>query len=100
MPKEYKRQLSKDDIGMQARVLLNQFIYDRVSRELDTSQVPSTEELQEPGTPTGTGQVNDLQEFMGRECRSPDQNEPMCKNRVMFWNGVCLVRNLGCLNAH
>nr|AYC76539.1 apoptotic regulator [Perna viridis] len=53
MPKDYKRQLSKDDIGMQARVLLNQFIYDRISRELDTDQVPSSEELQEPGTPTG-----------------------------------------------
>lgn len=80
MPKDYKRQLSKDDIGMQARVLLNQFIYDRISRELDTDQVPSSEELQEPGTPTGTGCVSNLKDFMGRECSSPDQNEPMCKN--------------------
>lgn len=52
MKREYKRQLSKDDIGSQARVLLNQFIHDRISRE-QGEQVPSTEELQEPGTPTG-----------------------------------------------
>ncbi|CAC5354874.1 BAX [Mytilus coruscus] len=53
MPREYKRQLSKDDIGNQARVLLNHFIHDRISREQGEEQVPSTEELQEPGTPTG-----------------------------------------------
>ncbi|VDI37574.1 Hypothetical predicted protein, partial [Mytilus galloprovincialis] len=52
MPREYKRQLSKDDIGNQARVLLNHFIHDRISREQGEEQVPSTEELQEPGTPT------------------------------------------------
>lgn len=53
MRRDYNRQLSKDDIGNQARVLLNQFIHDRITRDQDGEQVPSTEELQEPGTPTG-----------------------------------------------
>ena len=53
MRRDYNRQLSKDDIGNQARVLLNQFIHDRITRDQGGEQVPSTEELQEPGTPTG-----------------------------------------------
>ncbi|KAK3102144.1 hypothetical protein FSP39_009153 [Pinctada imbricata] len=49
-----ERQLSRDDIGHQARVLLNQFIHDRMERDgVDQTQVPAAEDLQDPGTPTG-----------------------------------------------
>lgn len=50
--KSFDRQLSKDDIGHQARVLLNQFIFDRMERD-GIEQIPAAEEFQEPGTPTG-----------------------------------------------
>ena len=46
------RQLSRDDIGNQGRVLLNDFIVDRMKGD----HVPSDlrqEELLEPGTPSG-----------------------------------------------
>ncbi|KAJ8299711.1 hypothetical protein KUTeg_023771 [Tegillarca granosa] len=50
--KSLDHQLSKDDIGHQARVLLNQFIFDRMERD-GIEQIPAAEEFQEPGTPTG-----------------------------------------------
>ncbi|KAJ8299497.1 hypothetical protein KUTeg_023557 [Tegillarca granosa] len=50
--KSLDHQLSKDDIGHQARVLLNQFIFDRMERD-GIEQIPAAEEFQEPGNPTG-----------------------------------------------
>lgn len=47
-----KRQLSRDDIGNQGRVLMNGFIYERLQQE-HVENVPAVEELQEPGTPSG-----------------------------------------------
>ena len=46
------RQLSRDDIGNQGRVLMNQFICERLEHD-DIQDVPGVEELQEPGTPSG-----------------------------------------------
>ncbi|KAK3600279.1 hypothetical protein CHS0354_013706 [Potamilus streckersoni] len=47
-----KRQMSYDDIGNQGRVLLNEFISDRMKNE-GLQSVPAIEELTEPGTPSG-----------------------------------------------
>lgn len=46
------RQLSRDDIGNQGRLLMNDFIYDRMKQE-HIENLPALEELQEPGTPSG-----------------------------------------------
>ncbi|KAL5006699.1 hypothetical protein ScPMuIL_015505 [Solemya velum] len=50
--RKLERQLSRDDIGNQARVLLNGFIHDRMVRD-GMTDAPAVEELQEPGTPVG-----------------------------------------------
>ena len=47
-----KRQLSRDDIGNQGRVLLNDFIHERLYQD-HVESIPAVEELQEPGTPSG-----------------------------------------------
>ena len=47
-----RRQLSRDDIGNQARYLLTQFIHDRVSAS-GYPQAPASDSLIEPGTPSG-----------------------------------------------
>ncbi|XP_060554422.1 apoptosis regulator BAX-like [Ruditapes philippinarum] len=47
-----KRQLSRDDIGNQGRVLLNEFIHDRLYED-HVECIPAVDELQEPGTPSG-----------------------------------------------
>lgn len=52
-PSGVTRQLSKDEVGQQARVLLNQFIQDRLATERSEEQVLHIEDLQDPGTPTG-----------------------------------------------
>lgn len=52
-PSGVTRQLSKDEVGQQARVLLNQFIQDRLATERSEEQVLHMEDLQDPGTPTG-----------------------------------------------
>lgn len=52
-PSGVTRQLSKDEVGQQARVLLNQFIQDRLATEQSEEQVLHMEDLQDPGTPTG-----------------------------------------------
>ena len=46
------RQLSRDDIGNQGRVLLNDFIVDRMKGDHVQSDLRQ-EELLEPGTPSG-----------------------------------------------
>ncbi|XP_069132743.1 apoptosis regulator BAX-like [Argopecten irradians] len=47
-----RSELTKDDIGHQARFLLNNFIHERIQQDV-ADQVPATDDLQEPGTPTG-----------------------------------------------
>ena len=46
------RQLSRDDIGNQARFLLSQFIHDRMETD-NISDVPDQSALIQPETPTG-----------------------------------------------
>ena len=53
-PSGVARQLSKDEVGQQARVLLNQFIQDRMASEETEEQAVHMEDLQDPGTPTGS----------------------------------------------
>lgn len=50
--REIERQLSRDDIGNQARYLLTQFIHDRLE-ENGMRDAPAAEVLIDPGTPTG-----------------------------------------------
>ena len=47
-----RRQLSRDDIGNQGRVLLNDFIVERIKGDNVQSELRQ-EELLEPGTPSG-----------------------------------------------
>lgn len=47
-----RRQLSRDDIGNQGRILLNGFIHERLQQD-HVEHVPAVDELQEPGTPSG-----------------------------------------------
>lgn len=59
-PSGVTRQLSKDEVGQQARVLLNQFIQDRLATERSEEQVLHIEDLQDPGTPTGQQSLKSL----------------------------------------
>lgn len=59
-PSGVTRQLSKDEVGQQARVLLNQFIQDRLATEQSEEQVLHMEDLQDPGTPTGQLSLKNL----------------------------------------
>ncbi|KAH3887438.1 apoptosis regulator BAX-like [Dreissena polymorpha] len=47
-----QRQLSKDDIANQSRLLLHNFIGERLEKE-NVEHKPKLEDLQEPGTPSG-----------------------------------------------
>ena len=47
-----RRQLSRDDIGNQGRVLMNDFMLERF-RQDNVTDVPAIVDLQEPGTPSG-----------------------------------------------
>ncbi|KAL4224906.1 hypothetical protein ACF0H5_015602 [Mactra antiquata] len=47
-----RRQLSRDDIGNQGRVLMNEFIYERLQQD-NIQNIPDVAELQEPGAPAG-----------------------------------------------
>ena len=49
---KYERHLSRDDVGNQARVLLSQFIHDRLQADHSPARL-STNEFVQPGTPTG-----------------------------------------------
>lgn len=44
--------VSRDDIGNQGRVLMNEFIFDRLEQE-DVHGISAVDDLQEPGTPSG-----------------------------------------------
>ena len=50
--RKIRRQLSRDDIGNQGRVLLNDFIVDRMRGDNVQGDLRQ-EELLEPGTPSG-----------------------------------------------
>ncbi|WAR03719.1 BAX-like protein [Mya arenaria] len=49
---QVKRQLSIDDIGNQGRVLMNDFITERLRQE-HIDDTPAVADLEEPGTPSG-----------------------------------------------
>ena len=49
-----KRSVSRDDVGNQARLLLCQFVHDRMEADGFTKG-PSTDTLVETGTPSGRG---------------------------------------------